>query len=99
MATPANWDRGRVHDWILEATGVGLWPGDALPEILIDKARQMGLEPADLRKWIYEGLTASDTRYSIITEAFENWAKPQHPICAHCGLAVDNPEEHKCPNQ
>jgi hypothetical protein len=95
--TSTNWDRGRVFDWIREATGVGLWPNDPLPEILINKAQELGLEPADLRKWIYEGLAATDTRYAIITAAFEAWARPPRPICGYCGLTVENPQ-HQCPN-
>jgi hypothetical protein len=100
MATPTTWDRGRVNDWIMEATHEGLWPGDALPDILIVKAQELGLEPADLRKWIYEGLADSAQRYVIITAQFEAWAKrcltPDQSVCGHCGGPVDDPVNHVC---
>jgi hypothetical protein len=100
MATPTNWDRGSVNDWIVEATHEGLWPGDPLVDILIVKAQELGLEPADLRQFIYECLGSTELRYAIYAEQLARWAapalNPDQSKCGHCGDPVDDPATHVC---
>lgn len=102
MASPSVWDRGRVNDWIMEATHEGLWPGDALVDILIVKAQELGIEPADLRQFIYECLGSTELRYAIYGAQLERWVKlTRMPVgvsvtCGHCGEPVDDPGNHEC---
>ena len=104
MAWPESWDRGYVIDAILQATGVFLSPADPLPDLLIQRAQDIGIQPAALKSWIYEELPNSQLRYKMLTDALTEWANGKGlatepaAVCAHCGKAVDTskPEEHKC---
>jgi hypothetical protein len=48
------WDRQAILAAIEEAAGVALSPGDTLPDTLIAAAQALGLQPVDLRMWIYD---------------------------------------------
>lgn len=72
-----TWDRGYIHGAIAEATGVLLHADDPLPDTLIAKAQELGIEQADLRKWIYDelGPTLTHIRLAAIAAALESWAQ------------------------
>jgi hypothetical protein len=49
-----DWDRAAVLAAIEEAAGEGLAVNDPLPDSLIAQGQALGLEPWELRMWIYE---------------------------------------------
>jgi hypothetical protein len=50
----AVFDREQIRAWIEESTGAGLSVDDALPDTLAVTAEALGLEPAELRLWIFD---------------------------------------------
>jgi predicted Zn-dependent protease len=47
-------DREQIRAWIEESTGAGLSVDDALPDTLAATAEALGLEPAELKLWIFD---------------------------------------------
>jgi hypothetical protein len=71
----ADWDRGHVHGSIAEATGCVLPADDPLPDLLINRAEELGITAGDLRCWIYEELPQEHLRYSLLLDALGSWAR------------------------
>jgi hypothetical protein len=72
---PADWDRGHVHGSIAEATRCVLPMEDPLPDLLINRAQELGITPGDLRSWIYEELPQEHLRYALLLDALSRWAQ------------------------
>jgi hypothetical protein len=100
MAWPVEWDRGGVLGAIEEASGVPLSADDALPDTLIAKAQELGLQPADLNLWIYVTGVGSDREALGWTPcALVSWTARMRlaaAICGHCGAVVTDAESHEC---
>lgn len=81
MPWPNTWDRETVRNEIEEATRRGLSVDDPLPEMLMATAQRLGLQPAELRLWIFDepkhgdwstaALAAWATRYGITSDPEE----------------------------
>jgi hypothetical protein len=70
----SEWNRGYVHGSIADATGCVLRADDPLPDLLIDKAQELGLTPEELRVWIYTELPDDSSRYALLLDALCAWA-------------------------
>lgn len=77
---PAEWDHGRIHGAIAESTRCVLPAEDPLPDMLINRAQELGIRPGDLRAWIYEELPYARLRYALLLDALSDWAKRTHLI-------------------
>lgn len=70
MAWPVDWDRASVLGAIEEASGVVLHFDDSLPDTLIAQAQALGLQPLDLKLWIYDSPEPGWT-----PDALARWAR------------------------
>jgi hypothetical protein len=67
-------DRQAILAAIEEAAGAGLAPTDPLPDTLIASAQALGLEPVDLRMWIFD----DPHRRDWTVESLTLWARRFH---------------------
>jgi hypothetical protein len=95
MAWPASWDRGSVLGAIEEASGQPLSADDPTPDMLIAKAQELGLNPVDLKLWIYDS-----PEHGWTPDALSSWAGRWLKRCGHCDAAVAGDlAGHACRNQ
>jgi hypothetical protein len=73
MPWPNTWDRETVRGEIEEAAGHGLSVDDPLPDTLIAAAQEIGLQPAELRVWIFDG--APKLRSEWNAQNLRTWAR------------------------
>ena len=88
MPWPQTFSRETVRGDIEEATAHGLSVEDSLPDSLIACAERLGLQPVELRLWIYDEPKRGDWS----TAALAAWAM-RH------GVANDQPEDIPAPNE
>lgn len=85
MTTAATFDREQIRNWISEATGEGLSVSDALPDSLAATAEVLGLDPCELRLWIFEhsimstrALVQWARRHDLVRNELNRWEGREH---------------------